>query len=203
MFVFKITSFFLNLISYITFSPWQNERLQRLGNDSQVGVFRCIPKIAEILASFQGYSIESRYCGILKPVRVLPCLVDNLIQAKESSTQIENRLQRVFTRAGPMNNELRKYHEEINASIPEAVSTVKESEDLMDGGLGIINSLYKRIHYKVEEIAEKGPKYCHLIRMENYYFIQKTLAPRGLPLLTPIITESKNEFMKVGMVMMG
>ena len=150
------------------------------------------------MASFQTYTIESRYCGILKPVRAFPCLIDNLIQAKESCTQIESRLQRVFTRTGPMNNELRNYHEEINASIPEVVSTVKESEDLMNGGLGIISLLYKQIHNKIEDIAEKGPKYTNLIRMENYYFIQKTLAPRGLPLLSTIITESKNEFMKVG-----
>ena len=95
------------------------------------------------MASFQTYTIDSRYCGILKPVRVFPCLIDNLIQAKESCTQIESRLQRVFTRAGPMNNELRNYHEEINASIPEVVSNVKESEDLMNGGLGIITLVRK------------------------------------------------------------
>ena len=153
--------------------------------------------VAEILASFKAHTIESRYCGVLKLVRVLPNLADNMIQARESSKQIEVRLNHVLARPGPLGNALRTIHQEINQSIPDVQSNVKESEDMVDGGLGILTLLCKQVRGKIEEIAEKGPKYKELIRMENYHFLQKTLLPRGLTLLNPFINDWQKEFKKV------
>ena len=155
--------------------------------------------IAEILTSFQSYSVESRYCGILQLVRVIPAITDNIMQAKASSKLIEERMVKVLARTGPRENLLRQIHTEVNQSqpIPAGDAKLSLSEDMKEGGLGLLTLLCKQIKSSIETIAEKGPKYKELIRMENYYFLQKTLSARNLPMLNPFITDCKEEFNKV------
>lgn len=143
--------------------------------------------------------VESRYCHILKVVRVLPNLADNLSQAKDFSKQIETRLNHVLARSGPMNNQLRQIHQEVNQEIADVPAAIRTSEEMAEGGLGLITVLCRSVRGKIEDIAEKGPKYQQLIRMENYYFLQKTLAPRGIPLLNPFVSDCQEQFKKVGL----
>lgn len=144
--------------------------------------------------------MESRYCHILQIVRVLPSFADNLIQSIESSKQIEERLNHLLSRPGPLNNQLRTIHSEINGTTQDAKTNVRESEEMKNGGLGLIELLYKKTNNKIREIADKGPKYTDLILMENHYFLQKTLLPRGLTYLNGYINESKEVFQKVGVL---
>ena len=153
--------------------------------------------IAEILSAFTQFMVESRYCHVLKVVRVLPNLADNLMQAKEFSKQIEGRLNHVLSRNGPVNNQLRQIHQEVNQEIADPPATIRTSEEMAEGGLGLITVLCRSVRGKIEDIAEKGPKYQQLIRMENYYFLQKTLAPRGLSLLNAFVSDCQEQFKKV------
>lgn len=46
----------------------------------------------EVLGSIQTYNVESRYCGILRPVRVLPGFIDRLVQARAACEVCTKRL---------------------------------------------------------------------------------------------------------------
>ena len=101
--------------------------------------------VAELLSAVQMFSVESRYCHIIQPVRVLPGFVDRMCEARQSCALIASRLQRVLDRPGPVNGTLRKVHAELNKSITIAAPVMKDSEDMREGGFGIVLMLCKRV----------------------------------------------------------
>ena len=93
--------------------------------------------VAALLSAVQMFSVESRYCHIIQPVRVLPGFVDRMCEARQSCALIASRLQRVLDRPGPVNGTLRKVHAELNKSITIAAPAMKDSEDMREGGFGL------------------------------------------------------------------
>lgn len=153
----------------------------------------------EVLASVQTYNVDSRYCGILQPVRVLPGFVDRLIQVRAACEVCTKRLLTVLRHDGPVKNKLRNLHEEINAAMPAEASTIAKSQDLEEGGLGVLLLVTKKLQGKLEEIAEREPKYRDLIRMENFNFLSMSLKSRHMALLEPFQKECESQYLKVGM----
>ena len=150
------------------------------------------------MSAVQVFSVESRYCGVIQPIRVLPAFMDRMNEARRCSSQIEMRLQRVLKHPGPVQNRLRKIHEELNKDIVIAAPTMKESEDMRDGGFGLVVLLSKKIKAKMEEVAKAGPKYTDLILMENDYFMSECLEKRHVKELSEFIAECRRDYEKVG-----
>ena len=155
----------------------------------------------EVLGSIQTYNVESRYCGILRPVRVLPGFIDRLVQARAACEVCTKRLITTLHHDGPVKNQLRILHEELNASIPTESKPIAKSQDLEEGGLGVLFLVTKKLQAKLEEIAEREPKYRELIRMENFNFLSMSLKSRRMPLLDTFEKECESQYMKVSMRM--
>lgn len=155
----------------------------------------------EVLAAIQTYNVDSRYCGILQPVRVLPGFIDRLVQARAACEVCTNRLITVLRHDGPVKNRLRILHEELNASIPTDTNPVAKSQDLEEGGLGVLLLVTKKLQAKVEAIADRELKYRELIRMENFSFLSMSLKSRHMPLLDSFTKECENQYMKVSLRM--
>ena len=51
----------------------------------------------------------------------------------------------------------------------------------------------QKIEEKIDEIAERGPKYKDLIRMENYYFLGKSLLSRRVDSLAGVQKECEEK----------
>jgi hypothetical protein len=66
-----------------------------------------------------------------------------------------------------------------------------------DGGLEILIQTVQKIEEKIDEIAEHGPKYKDLIRMENYYFLGKSLLSRRVNSLAGVQKECEEKYEKV------
>ena len=154
--------------------------------------------VAELLSAVQMFSVESRYCHIIQPVRVLPGFVDRMCEARQSCALIASRLQRVLDRPGPVNGTLRKVHAELNKSITIAAPAMKDSEDMREGGFGIVLMLCKRVKAKMESVAKAGPKYTDLILMENDYFLSQCLEKRQVADLKEFVAECAADYEKVG-----
>ena len=153
--------------------------------------------IAELLSAVQTFSVDSRYCRIIQPVHVLPGFVDRICEARQSSDLIVSRLQRVLDRAGPVNNKLRAMHAELNKTIPIAAPAMKDSEDMRNGGFGIVLMLCRRVKAKMESVAKAGPKYTDLILMENDYFMSQCLEKRHVADLKDFVAECEEDYEKV------
>lgn len=156
---------------------------------------------AEVLSAVQSFNTPSRYCGILFPIRVLPSFVDRLVQAKAASDVCSKRLVTALQREGPVHNRLREIHAEVNASLPaeSGTSTTTMTQDLQDGGLGLIGLVTKKLRSKIDEIADREAKYKDLIRMENYRFLKVSLELRHVATLEPFLKECEELYGKVSM----
>ena len=155
----------------------------------------------EVLGAVQMFNTPSRYCGILFPVRVLPSFVDRLVQAKVASEVCGKRLATALQREGPVHNRLREIHAEVNASMPEekaSATSIAMTQDLQEGGLGLILLVTKKLQSKMDEIAEQEAKYRDLIRMENYRFLKVSLELRHVTILEPFVKECEDMYLKVG-----
>lgn len=192
----------------------QRELLERCLQESSLMVRRCLLYnalqlakqevtlewqrfTAKALAAVQLDSVESRYCGVLQPVRTLPAFVDRLVQAQAACKASETRLQAVLRREGPVKNQLRQLHAAINAALPAEVTTVKNSQDLEEGGFGVLLLLTKKIQGEVTKVAERKAKYSDLIRMENYNFLYVSLRSRQVKLLEPFVASCDAQYCKV------
>lgn len=144
----------------------------------------------ELLSFVESYTVEPRYCGILTPVRRLPSLVDRLVEARAACAVCSARLLRVLHRDGPVKNQLRSLHTTINEACPKEAMA-------KDGGLEILIQTVQKIEEKIDEIAEHGPKYKDLIRMENYYFLGKSLLSRRVNSLAGVQKECEEKYEKV------
>ena len=155
----------------------------------------------EVLAAIQTFNTPARYCGILFPVRVLPSFVDRLVQAKAASEVCGRRLETALQREGPVHNRLREIHAEVNASMPEEKAKTADmtmTQDLQEGGLGLILLVTKKLQAKMDGIADQEAKYRELIRMENYRFLKVSLELRHVAILEPFVKECENMYLKVG-----
>ena len=104
-------------------------------------------------------------------------------------------------REGPVHNRLREIHAEVNASMPEekaSATSITMTQDLQEGGLGLILLVTKKLQSKMDEIAEQEAKYRDLIRMENYRFLKVSLELRHVTILEPFVKECEDMYLKVG-----
>ena len=154
----------------------------------------------DVLGAIHMFNTPARYCGILFPVRVLPSFVDRLVQAKAASEVCGRRLETVLQREGPVHNRLREIHAEVNASIPEEktkTAGMTKTQDLQEGGLGLISLVADKVQEKMDKIADQEAKYRELIRMENYRFLKVSLELRHVSILEPFVKECENMYLKV------
>ena len=145
----------------------------------------------ELVSFVQSYTVEPRYCGILTPVRRLPSLVDRLVEARAVCAVCSARLLRVLHRDGPVKNQLRSLHAAINEAAPK-------EEVAKEGGLDVLIQVVQKIEEKIDEVAERGPKYKDLIRMENFYFLGSSLLSRKVESLAGVQKECEEKYEKVG-----
>lgn len=141
--------------------------------------------------------VEPRYCGVLKPVRILPCVADRIVESQQLCRVVTDRLKQVLDKNGPMNNRIREIHIELNQSIPNSAAKPADAEAACDP-FGLLVEMGKAVRAKVQEIAGMGPKYTNLILMENLQFLESTMELRLIDALSGEVESWKSSYQEVG-----
>lgn len=143
------------------------------------------------------FAVEPRYCGVLRPVRVLPGIADRIVETEKLRGAVCARLEAALAKQGPANGEIRRVHEELNKAMPPPAGSAQDEEAACDG-MALLVELGREIRSKVEEIAGMAPKYTQLIRMENLQFLATTMELRVIDALSDQVETWKSGYQEVG-----
>ena len=151
----------------------------------------------EIKRHIQEFEVEPRYCGVLKPVKILPCVADRIVESQKLCKVVTERLIKVLDKNGPMNNRIREIHIELNQSIQNSAVTHPETEDHCDE-FALLVEIGTEVGSVVNKIAGIIPKYTNLILTENLQFLESTMELRVIDALSDQVELWKSNYHEVG-----
>lgn len=153
----------------------------------------------EINRHIQETNVEPRYCGVLRPVKILPCVADRIVESEKLRTVVTGRLKQALDKSGPMNNRMREIHSQLNQTIPNPAGKTPAGEAACDP-LALLVEMGKAVRAKVEEIAGMGPKYTNLILTENLQFLESTMELRIIDALSGEVQAWRAAYEEVGIL---
>ncbi|KAK8814282.1 hypothetical protein WA158_008144 [Blastocystis sp. Blastoise] len=140
------------------------------------------------------YTVDIRHMGILGPIHVLPAVIDRYLYAYHLGSKRIVELEGIIDGYKQMGGKLQSVYIELCKQNNIEIKDYEKSKYVNGECLQLLTELCQTIHDRVILLSTTKPKYQDMLKVQNFYFMNRTLVPRHIQGINTIMKQCDNDY---------